>query len=92
MVRVVWTRRAAREFRAIRDYVGRFAPLAADRLGDRLIAAGESLADQPDRGRPLSRTRRELTIVWPYLLRYRVKNGVVEIISIKHGARRPTGR
>jgi plasmid stabilization system protein ParE len=91
MVRVVWTRRAARDVRTIRAYVRQFAPIAADRLAERLFAAGNSLAEHPDRGRPLGKTRRELTIVWPYLLQYRLKAGAIEILSVRHGARKSTG-
>ncbi len=31
---------------------------------------------------------REWTLIYPYVLRYRVRNGVTEIVRIKHGAER----
>ena len=39
------------------------------------------------RGRPVGGGIRELTIVSPYLIQYRVENGEVEILTIRHGAR-----
>lgn len=89
MVQVVWTRRAANDVLSIRAYIGQFNPLAAQRMAESLVAAGESLHLFPERGRPIGRGRRELTIVWPYLIRYRVKDGRVDILTVRHGARRP---
>ncbi|HEY2049735.1 MAG TPA: type II toxin-antitoxin system RelE/ParE family toxin [Caulobacteraceae bacterium] len=88
MVQVIWTRRALSDITSIRSYVAAFAPRAAERLAQRLLAAGESLAVYPDRGRPVGRSRRELTVVWPYLLRYQLSADRIEIMSVRHGARR----
>lgn len=52
----------------------------------RLVAAGDSLAEFPERGAPIAKGRRQLTTVRPYLLRYRVQDGVVTIIDIRHAA------
>jgi len=32
---------------------------------------------------------RELTVIYPYILRYRLTGGVVSIVRIRHGARQP---
>jgi toxin ParE1/3/4 len=53
------------------------------------MAAGQALDVQPLRGRPISGGRRELTTVYPYLIRYRVKATGVEILEVRHGARAP---
>jgi len=37
----------------------------------------------------ISHGRRELTIVWPYLLRYRVDGDRVIVLEVRHGAREP---
>jgi plasmid stabilization system protein ParE len=63
--------------------------LAAQRLTARLVATVEHLADHPHRGRPIGSGVRELTIVRPYLVRYRVTNRGVEVLRIRHGAQRP---
>ena len=87
MRRVVWAQRALRDLEGIRDYIGQFAPLAAQRFALRLIATANELADHPLRGRPLAGGRRELTIIPPYLIRYRVSGDTVQILTIRHGAR-----
>jgi plasmid stabilization system protein ParE len=89
LVQVIWTRGAATELRAIRAYVAEFNPLAAQRLATRLVAMARSLESEPDRGRPISRGRREITVIRPYLLRYRREAGRVIILEIRHGAREP---
>jgi len=89
VAQVVWTRPALASLEAIRAYIGQFSPLASQRMALRLISAGVSLSDAPDRGRPIGRGRRELATVPPYLIRYRVRGDVVEIIAIRHGAQRP---
>ena len=89
MVQVVWTRGAATELRTIRAYVAQFSPLAAQRLAARLLAAARSLEASPDRGRPISRGRRELAVIAPYLIRYARQEDRVVILEIRHGAREP---
>jgi len=87
--RVVWSAKAANDLAAIRAYVGQFNPLAAARLSADLMTAAESLALHPNRGRSISPKRRELAVVPPYLIRYRVATDAVYISTIRHGARRP---
>jgi len=52
----------------------------------RLLKAGDALVDFPERGVPIPRGRRQLTTVPPYLLRYKITDGVVTIIDIRHAA------
>lgn len=89
VVQVVWTRRAASELRAIRVYIAEFNPTAAERLAARLVTAARSLETFPDRGRPISLGRRELTLIPPYLIRYERDGGRVAILEIRHGAQEP---
>jgi plasmid stabilization system protein ParE len=86
---VVWSDRALANIEAIVTYiVGQHSPLAAQRLAQRLLAAGDALEAYPDRGRPITRDRRELTVIAPYLIRYRLKNDQAIILEVRHGARR----
>lgn len=55
-------------------------------MAQRLKLAAASLAEFPERGR-VSGSLRELATVPPYLIRYRVGAGVVQIVRIRHGAR-----
>ncbi|MBX3484653.1 MAG: type II toxin-antitoxin system RelE/ParE family toxin [Phenylobacterium sp.] len=86
---VVWSPRALVDLAAIEGYVASFNPLAARALADRLISAANGLVEFPERGVPASRGTRHLTIVRPYLIRYRVRADRIEIVTIRHGARRP---
>lgn len=58
-------------------------------MATHLRNAGDSLATAETRGRSISRGRRELTIVAPYLIRYRVTGDRVTVLEVRHGARRP---
>jgi len=73
----------------VQSYVGQFSPIAAQRLAQRLTRAANSLAEHADRGRSIGRLR-ELTVISPYLVRYRVTADTVYILRIRHGARLPT--
>jgi len=55
----------------------------------RLATAARSLEHNPDRGRPISRGRRELAVVPPYLIRYFHEDDRVIILELRHGAREP---
>lgn len=85
--RIIWSRRAQSDLAGIRGYVGRFAPLAAQRLALRLVTAAESLSEHPLRGRAIGGGRRALMALPPYQIRYRVTAETVEIVAIRHGAR-----
>jgi toxin ParE1/3/4 len=84
---IVWTEEAVANLEAIGDYISAFNPAAAQRLAAKLIELAESLAEFSERGRDVGEDRREMTIVWPYILRYRVKGDTVYILRIRHGAR-----
>ena len=88
MARIDWTREALGHLELIRAYIGQFDPRAANRFVARLIAAGESLADFPNRGRPAADGVRELPTVAPYVIQYEVDDEVVSILRIKHGRQR----
>ena len=89
MAQVVWTDEALANLDAMQTYIEQFNPLAAQQMAVRLITAGNSLAEMPDRGRGVGRKQRELTTVHPYLIRYRVVEDMIVVLRIRHGARRP---
>jgi toxin ParE1/3/4 len=84
---IVWTDEAVAHLEAIVEYIEAFNPGAARRLGERLIAVADSLAEFSERGRDAGEGRREMTTVWPYVLRYRIEADRVVILRIRHGAR-----
>ena len=85
--RIVWTDDAVVHLEAIIDYVSAFSPAAAARLAERLVRLADSLDSFPHRGREAGGGTREMTTVWPYILRYRVEGERVLILRIRHGAR-----
>ena len=89
MRRIIWSPGAVDDLRNIRDYIEQFNPSAASGFAAKLVAAAESLADFSERGRPVDAKRRELLVVWPYIIRYRIETEQVVILRIRHGAQRP---
>ena len=85
--KIVWTDEAIAHLEAIVAYISAFNPAAAVRLGEKLLAVADSLAEFSERGRDVGEGRREMTTVWPYVLRYRVEGEAVIILRIRHGAR-----
>jgi toxin ParE1/3/4 len=85
--KIVWTDEAVEHLEAIVTYVSVYDPAAAARLAGRLIEVADSLAEFPNRGRDAGDGKREMTSVWPYILRYRVEVDRVIILRIRHGAR-----
>ena len=84
----VWTREALAHVEAIRIYIGQFDPAAAQRLATRLIDAGNRLRAFPRRGRSVGDGFRQLALIRPYLIRYRIEQDTVYIVGVRHGARR----
>ena len=88
-MRVKWTPAALSDVARIYDYIAAMNPRAASDLAAQLGAAVHGLADLPERGRPINGRRRELIIIWPYVIRYRIKGRQVEILRVRHGSRKP---
>ncbi len=86
---IVWSDRSRRDLEGIRAYIGQFAPLASQRFAARLVATVEALAQHPDRGLPVANGVREIVVVTPYRIRYRITADTVEVIRIRHGAQKP---
>jgi toxin ParE1/3/4 len=87
--RVIWTGEARSNLAAIRGYIAEFSPLAAQRFALKLVAAAEELTENPNRGRTVGHGQRELLLIRPYVIRYRVEAEAVFILRIRHMARRP---
>ena len=86
---VVWSRRALAQLDEIVAFVSQDSPGAAERLRERLLRAGDSLAEFPDRGRAISRRVRQLVHIRPYLITYQVDVSPIRVPQVRHGARRP---
>ena len=89
MKQVRWTIGALADLRAIRGYIAQFNPGAAHRLSEQLLAVGSSLGTFPHRGRAVAHNLREITTVYPYIIRYEIDRDDVLILRVRHGVRRP---
>lgn len=84
---VIVTRAALKDLTTIRAHIGERNPAAASRVAVQLLSACDRLEYLPERGRPgIVPGTRELTVVWPYVIVYRITDGGVEILRVWHGA------
>jgi plasmid stabilization system protein ParE len=58
-------------------------------MAERLMDAAGRLDLYPQRGRPISAERREIVVVTPYLIRYRIDRDEVTVLEVRHSARSP---
>lgn len=87
-MRIQWSRRARRDFVEAISYIADDNPDAAARMQDRIEEATERPARNPGMGRPgrVDGTRELVVARTPYIVPYRVRGQVVEIIAVMHGA------
>lgn len=90
MIRIEWTEPAVSDLDNIHDYIARDSAEYADAFAERLIMSAERLRSFPTSGRvvPEAKDRhvREI-LVESYRIIYRVKTGMVQILTVVHGAR-----
>lgn len=90
-MKLSWSPEALDDLAALRDYIGADDPAAAQRMIWRIIEVAELLLpDYPHSGRPgrVAGTRELVVPRTPYILPYRVRDGVIEILRVYHGARK----
>jgi toxin ParE1/3/4 len=88
---VRWTTPAARDFANICDYIQEHdGPTPARRVALSIYDRLDSLAEFPHRGRQgrVPGTRELVMSGLPYLAVYRIKDDVVEIVRVLHGAQK----
>ena len=85
---VRWFDDALSDLERIQDFLLERNPTAAMTLIAELRQAAEQLSTLPHRGRPgrWTGTRELIVHGTPYILPYRVRKGVVEILRVFHGA------
>lgn len=89
-MRVKWTRRSLRSLDDITEYIKRERPETARAVARRIFAAVDRLGEHPASGRPgrVPGTRELVVPDTPFVVPYRVRDEVVEILHVFHGARR----
>ncbi len=88
-LKVRWTRPALSDFIEAQEFIARDDPQAASRTAERLWEAAEHLTENPHIGRKghVAGTRELVVTRTPYLIVYRTRDEVVEILRIWHGRR-----
>jgi len=89
-VRVRWLRKALANLEEEGQYIAKDDPAAAARVVLRILRAVELLKENPAMGRPgrVTGTRELIVTETPYIVPYRVREDVVEILRVFHGARK----
>jgi plasmid stabilization system protein ParE len=89
-MRVEWLRTALRNLDEEAAYIAADDPVAARLVVARILEAVSQLADQPGLGRPgrVPGTRELVIARTRYLVPYRVRRDVVEILRVFHTSRR----
>jgi plasmid stabilization system protein ParE len=90
-VKVRFTPRAFSDLEDIRSYIAQFNPIAARRVVAALEGIAGRLVDLPERGQlaDLSGVRVVFAVRYPYRIYYRVAGDIVDILHIRHVARKP---
>jgi addiction module RelE/StbE family toxin len=91
VTRLLWSPRASSDLDLIREYISRDSPVYADLVIQRLVLAPERLIQFPEIGRVVpevmsSPNLREI-IVRPYRVVYRIRPGLVEIVTVFRSSR-----
>jgi toxin ParE1/3/4 len=89
-VQVAWTAAAIADLAALRRHLGRRNRAAAKRIAQAILAAVRLLQRSPAIGRPgrVPGTRELVVTGTPYLVPYRARDNVIEVLRVLHGARR----
>lgn len=86
---LLWTPRALADVAAVLAEIATEDPGAASRFTSRLLELETTLASQPQIGRPGRVTGTRELIVHPrYILAYRVRGELIELLTFRQGARR----
>ena len=93
-MQVRWLRKALRNLDEEAAYIATDDPEAARKVVERVLHAVAMLADQPGLGRPgrLPGTRELIVSRTRYLVPYRVRGDLVEVLRVFHSSRRLPGR
>lgn len=89
-MRIRWLRTALANLDSEARYISLDDPVAAERTVKIIFSATERLKSYPSLGRPgrVAGTRELVVPGTSYIIPYRVRRDVVEIIRVFHGARR----
>jgi toxin ParE1/3/4 len=89
-LQIRWTEKANRNLDDVEAYIAQDNSEAAIRMVLKIIRAVEQLLDRPAHGRPgrVHGTRELVIGGTPFIVPYRVRGKVLEILAVLHGARK----
>lgn len=89
-MQVRWLRTALKNLDSEASYISTDDPKAAQLVVDRILNAVNALAEQPALGRPgrVAGTRELIVAKTRYIVPYRVRGEIVEILRVFHTSRR----
>ena len=90
MKRILWSPRALTDLEAIREHISYDSVPYAGLMVSRLVVAPSRLLQFPELGRVVpefDRSDLRELIVRPYRLVYRLRGGIIEIVTVFHAAR-----
>jgi toxin ParE1/3/4 len=90
MAQLIWSPRALRDLQDICEYLARSSDRYARLFAEQVVALIESLPEQPRLGGIVPEYDRDdirERLFHNYRIIYRLRGGVVEVVSISHGAR-----
>ena len=89
-MRLLWFSLAVDDLQELREYIARDNPEAARDAASRILEAASVLEKQPAIGRPgrVPGTREMIVSGTPYIIPYRVRGNIVEILRVFHAARK----
>lgn len=89
-MRIRWLRTALRNVEQAHGFIAKDSPGAAHAVVGRIGAAVQQLVDFPFSGRPgrVKGTRELVVIRTPFIVAYRVRGEIVDVLRVIHGAMR----
>ena len=89
-MQVRWLKRALKNLDDEAAYIARADLPAAARMVERIASAVDQLASHPALGRPgrVPGTRELVISGTPYIVPYRIRGEMVEVLRVLHGARK----
>lgn len=90
MTKLIWSPQSVHDLETVRDYVAGDSPRYAALVVERIVQGVERLTSFPESGRVVpERSDPQLreVIVRPYRVVYRLRPGVVEIVTVFRGSR-----
>ena len=89
-MKIHWTIPAQKDLRIIESYIKQENPTAAINVISQIIKKVKTLIDNPSIGKPgrFLGTRELIIHNLPYIIPYRVKNEIIEVLRVIHTSRK----